>query len=290
MLRSMTGFGRGVHESASGRVVVEVRSVNHRFLDVVARLPRELAEVESAVIREVKGRLRRGRVEVHVEVSEGDSGSQVRVDADLYRQLVEAMAGLSGLDVDDPELRRLALQQPGVIALGPQAGGQRSLPAEVIQAAAAQAVGRLVEMREREGQELGRVIADALGALEREVAAVSEATADLTASLHQRLAERMRILVGQGVDDVRLLQEAGLMADKADVAEELDRLRSHLAQMNEAIGGEEPVGRRLEFLLQEAHREVNTLGSKVGEPQVRARVVEMKSILERLREQAANVE
>jgi len=291
MLRSMTGFGRGEAQGDAARVVVELRSVNHRFLDLQIRLPRPLSAAEPALRTLLADGLSRGRVDVHVHHEPGTAGPSVVVDEARYRALLQAMAQASGLSDEDADLKRLVLQQPDVVRVQEADADDQAVQAVVIEAARA-ARDALRRMRRTEGEALQRVLVELVDGLASQVDAVARHTQDLSTRLAERIAARMRpLLEGAEVDPARLVQEAALQADKADVTEEIDRLRAHVAQLRGLVdGGPEPVGRKLEFLLQEAHREVNTLGSKAVDAAVRSDVVELKSILERLREQAANVE
>lgn len=287
----MTGFGRGEAEGDAAHVVVELRSVNHRFLDLQIRLPRALSATEPALRSLLSDGLSRGRVDVHVHHEPGRAGPTVHVDGPRYHALLSAMVEVSGLSDEDLELKRLVLQQPDVVRVEEASADAEDVRALVVKAARA-ARDRLLAMRRTEGEALHAVLSGLVDDLSGTVDAVSAHTQDLSTRLAERIAARMRSLLGDAeVDEARLLQEAALQADKADVTEELDRLRAHLDQLRALLrGAEAPVGRKIEFLLQETHREVNTIGSKAVDAAVRADVVALKSTLERLREQAANVE
>ncbi len=288
----MTGFGRGVARGAVGEVTVELRAVNHRFLDVVPRLPREVLAWESQVVGAIKARLARGRVEAHVRVVPGSGAGGVQADAARYQALVATMASLSGLGADDPGLRRLALEQPGVLRVDdPTIDVEDAGWMQAVTTATAEALEALVAMRRREGEALRVVMLELVTSLAGQVEALAAHMPGLRARATERRASRLaELLDGAAVDPVRLAQEVALLVDKADIAEEIDRLASHLDQLREALSTQGAVGRRVEFLLQEAHREVNTIGSKAAEAVVQGHVVELKTLLERLREQAANVE
>lgn len=291
MLRSMTGFGRGTAHGPPGSATVEVRSVNHRFLDPVVRVPRELSGLEAALLGVVKARLARGRVEVHVRVDPAQQAIRVVPDRARFAAWVDAMVQLTGLPADDPGLQRLALDRPGVLREIESEGGEDDTGwSAVVGEALDRALDALIALREGEGAALSGVLEGLLDEIGAHAEAVSEHVGDLARRQRDRLAARMQALVGEGVDPQRLLQEAALQADKADVVEELDRLRTHVQQCRDALVREEAVGRRLEFLAQEMGREVNTLGSKAVDHPVLHRVVDLKAVLERLREQAANVE
>ncbi len=291
MIRSMTGFGRGEAQVGGLTVVAEARSVNHRFLDVALRLPREHAPFDSEVQARVRAACRRGRVELTIKRQVSGSETSVVSDPDLFAAYVAAvepmLAGRS--DAERAAVLPVLLAQPGVLTTS-----GRELPAaiesEALLAAVEGALVAMVAMRSAEGVALAADVRGLLDALASDAAEVSVHTADLSARLLARLQERLTRLVGEGVDPWRVAQEAAVLADRSDVAEELSRLQSHLDQAREALVSEDAVGRKLDFLVQELLREVNTLGSKTVDAPVSHRVVSMKTTIERLREQAANVE
>lgn len=291
MIRSMTGFGRGEAAAGPYRVRVELRSVNHRFFEFSARLPSALWAWEEPLRRRVAERVQRGRVDaaVHLEVEGG--ARRLRVDKPLV------LAYHSALE----EIRR-DLRLPGEITLDLLArrpelfvfedhAAPDDAAVSALEAAADEALAQLVAAREAEGQAL---VADMLAALDRiesHVAAIAERAPALPVEHRERLERRLAEVHGlPELDPNRLAAELALLAERLDVSEELVRLRSHVARLRETLTGGGPVGRRCEFLLQEANREVNTLGSKAQDAAVSARIVELKVELEKLREQAQNLE
>jgi uncharacterized protein (TIGR00255 family) len=292
----MTGFGRASFSVAEVVFDVEARSVNHRHLDVRMRLPRLLSAFEPAVREHIRAHLSRGKVDLGVSMPEGGVALQrIEIDREAAREYAQFAAelceaeGLAGpLSVD------ALLALPGVASFA-----ERELPSEDLEAgllgAVATAVDALDEMRVREG-----------AALERDLLARLETVAELSHSLEARTAvvrdsarERLRKRADQlnlepGIlDEARLHQEIVIAADRLDVTEEIVRLRSHVDQFREiiAMGGTgHPVGRRLDFLMQEFSREANTIGSKGNDSPVAHQVVELKSELERMREQVQNIE
>lgn len=287
----MTGFGAGRGESAGEEVEVELRSVNHKFCEVKVRLPRELAALETDLARQVKERLARGGVEVTVRRGTARGARAPRVDAALAAEYFEAFQeagrrlGLSG----EVTLAQV-LAAEGVVSLE-----ERAADLEAARAAAAQALSRaldsLTAMREREGEALGRDLEARLRTLEGWLARVAAAAPQSIEQQRARLQERVQELArGHVVDAARLATEVALFADRVDVAEELTRLGSHLSQLRALLSRREPAGRKMDFLVQEMHREVNTVGSKSQSAEVSAAVVEMKAEVERMREQVQNVE
>ncbi len=292
MLKSMTGFGRGEASGAGVSVVVELRSVNNRFLDIVVRGPREYLALEPQVQRLLKGVFRRGRIEAHVRRQPLRALRRVQADVELFRAYTEAIDSLLG-DHSTSELRGAAmsfvLAQPAVLSV---ASDEVDVMAEsdILLAALEGAAEDLAGTRRAEGDALEKDLVQYLMSIITEVEAISDQVEGVQERLRDKLNKRLERLLSERADSHRLLQEAAMLADRADVSEELTRLRSHAIQFKDALERDEAVGRRLDFLLQEMNREVNTIGSKAAEHPVSHRVVELKSLLERMREQAANVE
>jgi uncharacterized protein (TIGR00255 family) len=279
----MTGFGRGVGERGGARATVDVRAVNHRFLDLKLRGSPVAPAVEEQLAARVRGSVERGAVTVSVHVDR--PGGALRIDHEAARaahvQLVQVARELA---MEGPTLS-LVLAQPGVVTAdeAPQGGDAAVLAA--IDAALAQ----LTAMRETEGQALALELTARLDDLARITGSIGERAKTMPDQLRRRLDERLRAL-GADVDPQRLAQEVALLADKADVTEELVRLASHVAQARTLIASKEPTGRRLDFLVQELGRELNTIGSKSAAAEISALVVEAKAVLEKVREQVQNVE
>ena len=291
MIRSMTGFGAGRGGAAGEVVEAEVRSVNHKFCEVKARLPREMAALETDLVRQVKDRLARGGVEFSLRRSATRGALTPRVDAELAAgyarafEEVRARLGLSG-QVSLSEV----LAADGVVTLE-----ERAVDLEAARSAAAEALAGALEalltMREREGAALARDLEGRLAVVEGVAARLAElsplSVETYRARLHERVAELSR---GLAPDPARLATEVALFADRMDVAEEITRLRSHFAQMRSLLAKPEPAGRKMDFLVQEMHREVNTIGSKSQSAEIAAAVVSLKAEVERMREQVQNVE
>lgn len=290
-LRSMTGFGRGEASVGRVRVEVEAKSVNHRFVDVAVRLPRELSAEEGRVGQRVREHVARGRVDLTVRRDVAGGAAEVVTDRALFEQLLAASDELLGdRAAAGRDARALwALAQPGVVSTRAVVVEPDDEAAALL-AALEQALVALTAMRAVEGAALRTELVSTLADVRSRVAAVAAGVVDLRTRLVARLEARVGALLGTAVEPWRLVQEAALLADRADVAEELARLGSHLDQLDGLLAGEGPVGRKLEFLLQEVGREVNTIASKTVDASVAHDVVEIKTLVERLREQSANVE
>ncbi|HHO49303.1 MAG TPA: YicC family protein [Deltaproteobacteria bacterium] len=292
MLHSMTGYGRGEASNGDVSVVVELKSVNNRFRDLQLRGPREYMALESRILKLLKEPFHRGRIEVFVRRVPRTPSTRVVADAALAQQYAEVInevaAEMVGFVVRDVPFTFI-LQQSGVLAIEESEVDVLS-EWTVVETAVGVAIEDMLEMRRAEGQALH----DDLGAYLREIAEILdriEAVAEgINDRVRQRLDARIQRMIGDRADPYRIAQEVAVLADKADVSEEIARMRSHCTQFQDALVSDDPVGRRLDFLLQEMNREVNTIGSKAAEHAISQRVVDLKTVLERMREQSANVE
>lgn len=296
MVRSMTGYGVAEVDIQGGRWWVEVRSTNHRFLEVTVRLPAELGALEERVRAEVAGRLHRGRVAVVVRDEGGDRPRNVAVDVELARRYAQALEELrQALGLQDSLTFAALLSLPQVVRVE-EARPDVESSWQILHGALERALDALVGMREQEGARLAEDLRERVDRLEGWVEVVQRRTEGMPQAYAERLRGRvaalMRALQVEALpDEARLAMEVAALADRCDVREELVRLRSHLQQARillESTDG--AVGRKLEFLLQEMQREVNTVGSKAVDLEVTRAVLEMKSELEALREQVQNVE
>lgn len=285
----MTGFGRGVAEHAGLRATVDIRAVNHRFLDLKLRGASIAPALEEAVAVRVRAAIERGSVAVSIHVAREGAPGTSAIDPIAAAAAHAQLAALATqLGLPGPDLA-LVLAQPGVVSAGERAEDDPPvLPA--LEAALAQ----LDRMRATEGQALAADLGarfDELTALRSQIATHAAAVPH---QLTRRLQERLgRLLEGQdtgGIDPGRLAQEVALLADRSDITEELVRLASHLDQVRALVAGAGSVGRRLDFLVQEIGRELNTIGSKSTTTEISAAIVDGKAALEKVREQVQNVE
>jgi uncharacterized protein (TIGR00255 family) len=289
----MTGFGVGTVVMAEGRLVAEIRSVNQRFLDVRARLPRELGDLTLFTEQIARERLRRGRVELIVH-AEGSIGSPLVVDKERARSAFRALAELRDELAPGAEVPLSLLAVVPDLFAPPSATELHALR-DAVKAVVEQAVEAMLAMCRREGEALAADLRTRAALLRHLVSDVAQRAEGATDAIRRRLTIKLeRLLVGsdRAVDSARLETEVALLAERGDVTEEVTRLGSHLDQFAEVVASEaaEPVGRRLDFLLQEMLREANTLGAKAQDAGISQQVVAMKVELERLREQVQNVE
>ena len=292
MLHSMTGYGRGEASNSLVTVVVELKSVNNRFRDLQLRCPREYMPLEPRINNLLKDPFTRGRIDAYVRRQPLHASAHVATDLALAHEYIRACNELAqdslGFVVKEIPFS-FVLTQPGVLTVTET---QVDVLAEagVVEAAVNAAVDDLRTMRRAEGEAIGRDLAIQVAELRQQVSDVDEASEGVNERLRAKLEARIRRMIGDRFEPQRIAQEVALLVDKGDVTEEVVRLRSHCEQFEEALVSGEPVGRRLDFLLQEMNREVNTIGSKAAEHPISQRVVDMKTTLERMREQSANVE
>lgn len=292
MLHSMTGFGAGQATAGSETLSVELRSVNHKFCEVKVRLPRELGALEATLQKLVKDRLARGAVDVSVRrAARSTAGLVPQVDLALAKEYRRAYAELAkALELPDTTSLRDIAQQPSVVRLEEQQVNLEEA-GKAAEAATLVALDALKAMRTVEGQALHADLSSRLALVAQVVDEVKVLAPRAIDLYRDRLAERIAELSrGVAVDPQRLAQEVAFFAERTDVAEEMTRLASHLEQFRALLASKEPSGRKMDFLVQEMHREVNTTGSKSQHADISARVMQLKAELERIREQVQNVE
>ncbi len=295
MLKSMTGFGRGVAENQRYTVEVEIKSVNHRFLDIQLRSPKQVNVYEQELRKIIKERLPRGRVDVFVTVKEvSDAGKEVAIHWDLVDQLVKSLQkeGQTRYGVVDLE-PKVILEQivtlPDFVEITEAKDDDESL-GELLIAAVTTAAEQNAANRAQEGQALAAVMVE-----NREQIATALARLQSFVALHQgefkeRFEKKLQDYLQETVDQERLLTELAIQLERGDIQEEIDRLAIHLQNFDRLLAKDEPVGRELDFLIQECNREINTIGSKSSAIEIKELVVLMKTTVEKIREQVQNVE
>lgn len=292
MIRSMTGYGAASLETESLRASVAIRSLNHRFLELAVHVPRRLAALEPELKALLQSRLKRGRVELSLQAALLPGAGELVVSskplvAALVRTLREVQTEHrldGGVTLSD------VVRFPGALELVEAGEAGEALRAPVLELAE-RALAVVDAMRRAEGANLTRDLNEALDAIEASIRILGTLSEAGKEERREALAQRVRELTSElGLDDARVYQEVVRQAERSDVTEELQRLRSHLAQFRELMLGQEPSGKRLDFLAQELMREANTLGSKSQASRLVQEVVALKSVIERLREQVQNVE
>ncbi len=292
MLRSMTGYGKGEGETGLGRLTVEVRSVNHRFMDISLKLPRRLTLFEQRIKEVIRSRVSRGKIDLSMKLdATGEEKIRLQIDPGLADQYVRALTDLK---------ERYHLK--GEITLELLAGAKDVIVAReeseevepywgemlpILQ----QSLDRMEEMKRTEGEALAKDLRFRLAQIRRHLEAIEDRLPIHLDSYLARLRERVQgLLGGFEIEPIRFQQEIALLTERLDVTEEIVRAKSHLLQFETLFEGKESLGRKMEFLIQEIHREVNTISAKASDAEISHNVVEIKSELEKIREQIQNVE
>ncbi|WP_192985517.1 YicC/YloC family endoribonuclease [Pseudomonas sp. EggHat1] len=287
MVHSMTAFARNEQATAHGTLSWELRSVNHRYLEPHLRLPEAFRDLEGAVREALRQGLSRGKVECTLRFAEESAGKQLQVDSERARQLIAAAEQVAGLIQQPAPLNPLeVLAWPGVLvadSTDPQALNTAALKLFD------QALGELKAGRAREGAELAKLLNERLDSILDEVAALRELVPQMLAGQRAKIETRFAEMQAE-LDPQRLEQELVLLAQKSDVAEELDRLSTHVSEVRRVLKAGGAAGRRLDFLMQELNREANTLGSKAFDPRSTQAAVNLKVLIEQMREQVQNIE
>ncbi len=288
MIYSMTGFAAATAELVTGSFALEIRSVNHRYLDIQMRMPDELRVLEPAMREAIAAQMTRGKVECRIGFTTRQTGqSPARVNHELLQQLAQWSSEIHAIM---PDARSLSvadvLRWNGMLE-------SATLPAETLSATILELLQKALcefsAAREREGAKLKSFLLQRVGQIEAACADVAPRIPAAVAAYEEKLAARLRQVL-QGGDDERLRQEISLFASKIDVDEELSRLRTHLTELKRVLDKGGAAGKRLDFLMQELHREANTLGSKSVDAEVSRASMEMKVLIEQMREQIQNIE
>ena len=292
MLKSMTGYGRVKVENELREITVELRSVNHRYLDLNIKVPRIYGYLEDTVSKQAQAAIARGKVDIFVSVR-AKEGADIKVTPNMavIQGYVDALKKVSETYDISGEVSALALLRlPDAMEQNKEEADADQLKAEV-SAVLAQALEEYNAMREKEGARLVEDVRYRAGLIAQSVDFVEGRSPDCVEEYRTRIAARMtEILDGSELAQQRILQEAALYADKVNVTEEIVRLRSHLSQLDSMLKRPVAIGRKLDFLVQEMNRETNTIGSKANDFQIAKTVVDMKAEIEKIREQIQNLE
>ncbi|MDT2613079.1 YicC/YloC family endoribonuclease [Enterococcus dongliensis] len=294
-MKSMTGYGQAAQSNEAYELNIELKSVNNRFLDLQIRMPKELNPYESVIRKIAKEKIRRGRVDVFINLTPLKSGNKkVSVDWNLLQQLVaELQTGSKKhfgiIDFPVEEVLVQAMEHADFVTLVDQPTEDDTLEA-LVQTAVDDAFTQLATSREHEGAGIQKVLTEYGEKVQSLVAELGGFVTEYEADFQQRYQAKLEEYLGNTVDQERLLTELAILLERGDIHEELDRLGIHLEKLSKLLQTTEPVGRELDFLLQEMNREVNTIGSKSSPIQIKDIVVQLKTILEKIREQIQNVE
>ena len=292
MIKSMTGFGRG-HAELNGRdITVEIRAVNHRYYEFSCRLPRSYSFAEEKLKSLLQGRISRGKIEVSVLIQNTTAVSEkITANKEVIAEYVLALRAIQEelALVDDLSLTSV-MRLPDAFTVVKEEADEEQMW-EDLKTVAEEALANFITMRETEGERMKADISGRLDTIEGNVDFIEQRSPMIVEAYRKRLYDKMcEVLEGKGMDENRILLEAGIFSEKTAVDEETVRLRSHIAQFREMLESGEPIGRKLDFLVQEMNRETNTIGSKVQDIEVTKIVVDQKSEIEKIREQIQNIE
>lgn len=292
MIKSMTGYGSAKGTVEGLEISVELKSVNNRYLDTSVRMPRSFLFAEDAVKSAVQAHISRGKVDVFISVDSSNAGDMaVKVNEPLLKGYIEAISHIAEEYKLPNDLTALSVSRfPDVLSVE-----KKDLDAEAISAGIVSITGQALcdfdSMRLREGEKLREDVLSRLETIDKLVSTVEEKSPETVAEYRRRLEQKMADVLGTaGIDENRILAEAAIFADHIAVDEETVRLRSHMAQLKTMIGGNSPTGRKIDFLIQEFNREANTIGSKCQNSDIAHIVVDLKSEIEKIREQIQNIE
>jgi uncharacterized protein (TIGR00255 family) len=293
MIRSMTGYGRGESISGDRNIIAEIKSVNNRYRDILVRLPRSLQPLEDDIRSQVASRMRRGRFEVNIQVEKKEGEGELALDLNMelartYYRILSRVSEELGLQkaIGPVEI----CQMKDVITYKPEEMDMERIRAD-LKAALEAALEDCESMRIKEGSALEKELKQRMDGIRAALDQIHSRAPLVPEEWGRRVREKLQQMVQSvEVDENRLAQEMVYFADRSDITEEIVRSRSHLVQFGNALTGDEPVGRKLEFLIQELHREINTISSKASDASISATAVEVKVELEKMREQVQNVE
>ncbi|ART76290.1 YicC/YloC family endoribonuclease [Sutcliffiella horikoshii] len=291
MVKSMTGFGRAEAKQGSYQILVEMKSVNHRFCEINIRMPKQFLAMEEKMKKVVHSYLQRGRIEMFITIEGQDiHDKHLNVDWELLSAYIDSIHKvkdryqISGsIEIND------ILKLENVFTIMETQTGMEAIE-EILLDQVHLASKQLVAMRKAEGDQLQKDIITHLTFIENMSEQLAKLGPTVVEAYRLRLEKKLKEYLGSQIDEQRILAEAAIFADKADINEELKRINSHLGQFTQTLQSADPVGRKLDFLVQELNREVNTIGSKANDANIANLVVEMKACLEKIKEQVQNIE
>jgi uncharacterized protein (TIGR00255 family) len=291
MVKSMTGFGRAETKTDAYQILIEMKSVNHRFCEINIRMPKQFLAIEEKIKKVVSSHLHRGRVEMFITLEgKGLGCKKLSVDWDLLTAYIQTLEQVknkyqisSSIEIND------ILQLEDVITIMEEESRLEEIEKTLLDNVLL-ATEQLVSMRTIEGEQLRQDIITHLTYIEEIASKLKDYAPIVVESYRNRLEKKMKEYIGSQIDEQRIMAEAAIFADKADINEELKRIHSHIGQFTHSLQSNDAVGRKLDFLVQELNREVNTIGSKANDASIANSVVEMKACLEKIKEQVQNIE
>ena len=291
MIKSMTGFGRGNYEIDGRKYTVEIKSVNHKYSDITVKLPRVLSFLEDSVRKQIASNISRGKVDVFITFEDfSEKVTNIRFNKSLAKEYVKQLKELAEETGLDYSINVLDISKfPDILKL--EDSENEELVSNELKIAVQSAIYSFIEMRAQEGNKLVEDMKNRIKGIEKIVEEISKFSSTLVPEYIEKLDARIKeYLKTDVVDEARLAQEIVIYSDKCSIEEELTRLRSHISQFNNLLKGASPIGKKLDFLVQEMNREVNTIGSKANSLDISNCVIELKTQIEDVREQIQNIE
>ncbi|NLY47159.1 MAG: YicC family protein [Tissierella sp.] len=293
MLKSMTGYGKGEYENELYRFIIEIKSVNHRYNDISVKMPRHISYLEDSIKKTIKEKINRGKVDVYINLEYvNDSAVDVKVDIPLalsYKNVLEELK--IKLNIED-HIRLNNILGMNEVVKTERKNIDENLVADCLMKALSLAIDHITKMREQEGKELKKDMLNKLANIENFLQIIEDRSPSVVIEHRDKLRERIEELLDNSIsiDEERLSSEVAIFADKSSIDEEIVRLKSHIKQFINILEEKDSVGRKLDFLIQEFNREINTIGSKANDIVISKNVVELKAELEKIREQVQNIE
>jgi len=291
MIKSMTGFGRGEASQNNITFTVDIKTVNHRYSDISVRMPRMVSALEEKVREYIGSKLNRGKIDIYINYDSFGQDTKVKLDTNLAAAYVDSLNTLKDqFGIKDEISLSLLTRFSDILKLDTEEQDIDFLWS-ILSSALEQAVNSLLEMRSREGERLRKDMVQKLDNIKGAVAQIKEKSADIVDVYKNKLYEKIKELTKDiQLDENRLLTEVAIFADKASIDEEIVRLGSHIEEFKKTLFINAPIGKKLDFIVQEMNREVNTIGSKSSDLGVVSSVIEMKTEIEKIREQVQNIE
>ena len=292
MPRSMTGYGRAVRKTDTHEITVEIKAVNHRFFEFAAKVPRQYSFLEEKLKKLISSEVNRGKTEAYVSiVSVNGPEEKIAPNVEIIKSYIDALRSICAeLYLKDDLSLSQVFRIPDAFTVDKPEEDEEKLWDEV-RLTAEEALSAFISMRTVEGEKLKNDILIKVGEIEKNVGFIEERSPEVTKEYFARLYNKLsELLEDKSIDEQRLLTEAAIFSDKTAVDEEIVRLKSHISQYREILEKSEPIGKRLDFLIQEFNREVNTIGSKCNDLEITKRVLDMKNCVEKIREQIQNIE
>ena len=291
MLKSMTGFGRAEQLIEGYLIKVQIKSVNHRYSDFAIKVPRYYAFLEDKIRNAAMTAISRGKVEIFVTVEQKeDDDREITLNRPVAEQYIKVLKSLSEYGVTDDLSVSSMIRLNDIFDVEYKEVDEEKI-AELVLSVFSDALNEFIKMREEEGKRLAENLNSHINDLLSEVSYIEKASPECVEKYRERLRAKLNEILGdREIDETRLITEAAIFADKVSVDEETVRLRSHVCAFTDALKATEPIGKKLDFIVQEMNREANTTGSKCNDADIAAHVVELKSIIEKIREQIQNIE